>query len=138
MPVWFSLELLCVCVRLPAQEVGEGVLMLRVLVELVGTLARSIGPSFATDGRLLRKALLPLLEVVGIAGAAPGAASSARAALAAVSSASGLTCPVGSPLQVCASRRIQLCQPLLKLCPIHTHSLKTPWFAQRSNQPTAL
>ena len=40
-------------------------MLLRVLLEGVGTCARTIGPRFATTGRLLRTVLLPTLERLG-------------------------------------------------------------------------
>ena len=47
------------------QALGENVMLLRVLLEAVGTSARAIGPRFATAGRLLRTVLLPTLERLG-------------------------------------------------------------------------
>jgi hypothetical protein len=82
-------------------EVGEGVLLLRVLAEGMGVLARCVGRRFASDGRLLRCALLPMLELLGAAGAAPAAATAARDALCGtVSAACGLAPPVAAPLKV--------------------------------------
>ena len=40
-------------------------MLLRVLLEAVGTSARAVGPRFATAGRLLRTVLLPTLERLG-------------------------------------------------------------------------
>lgn len=51
--------------RLLAQELGTNVVAVRVAVEAVGTCARALGPSFASNGRLLRAALLPVLERLG-------------------------------------------------------------------------
>ncbi|KAG2444915.1 hypothetical protein HXX76_001651 [Chlamydomonas incerta] len=50
---------------LGVQELGENVMLLRVAVEAVGGAARAAGPAFAQRGRLLRRVLLPLLELLG-------------------------------------------------------------------------
>lgn len=64
-----------------AQELGQNALLARVLLEAVGAVARAVGPRFAASGRLLRLALLPLLERL-----ADPCASVAAAAAAALSS----------------------------------------------------
>lgn len=40
-------------------------MLLRVLLEAVGTSARAVGPRFSSAGRLLRTVLLPTLERLG-------------------------------------------------------------------------
>lgn len=54
--------------RLSAQQLGVNVMAVRVAVEAVGTCGRLLGLSFARWGRLLRTALLPLLERLGEGG----------------------------------------------------------------------
>ncbi len=68
-------------VRVP-QEVGQNALLARVLLEAVGAAARASGPRFASSGRLLRPALLPLLE--RLADPCASVAAPARAALGSV------------------------------------------------------
>ncbi|GLC59559.1 hypothetical protein PLESTB_001500300 [Pleodorina starrii] len=50
---------------LSAQALGENVMLLRVVLEAVGAAARAVGRRFATQGRLLRAVLVPLLELLG-------------------------------------------------------------------------
>ena len=47
------------------QVLGENVMLMRVLLEAVGAVARSVGSRFATTGGLLRAVLLPALERLG-------------------------------------------------------------------------
>lgn len=51
--------------RLSAQLVGCNALLLKSAIECCGAAARALGPEFAHNGRLLRTALLPLLEKLG-------------------------------------------------------------------------
>ena len=51
--------------RLTAQQLGCNALLLKATIECCGTAARALGPRFAQNGRLLRTALLPLLEKLG-------------------------------------------------------------------------
>lgn len=51
--------------RLTAQQLGCNALLQRAALECCGTAARALGPRFAQNGRLLRTALLPLLEKLG-------------------------------------------------------------------------
>jgi hypothetical protein len=48
-----------------AQHLGCNALLLKAAIECCGTAARALGPRFAENGRLLRAALLPLLERLG-------------------------------------------------------------------------
>ncbi|GIL65910.1 hypothetical protein Vafri_19550 [Volvox africanus] len=50
---------------LAAQTLGENVMLLRAVLEALGTAARAVGPRFASQGRLLRTVLMPLLELLG-------------------------------------------------------------------------
>ena len=52
--------------RLTAQQLGCNALLLKAAIECCGTAARALGPRFAQNGRLLRAALLPLLEKLGM------------------------------------------------------------------------
>ena len=61
------------------QVLGRNALLVRAACEAVGTAARSVGPAFSSDGRLLRPALLPLLE--RLADPCPSVAASAAAAV---------------------------------------------------------
>ena len=47
------------------QVLGENVLLMRVLLEAVGAIARTLGLRFAATGGLLRTVLLPTLERLG-------------------------------------------------------------------------
>ena len=69
------------------QEVGQNALLARTLLEAVGAAARAAGPRFASSGRLLRPALLPLLE--RMADPCASVAAAARAALGSVCSHCG-------------------------------------------------
>ena len=52
--------------RLTAQQLGCNALLLKAAIECCGTAARALGPRFAQNGRLMRAALLPLLEKLGM------------------------------------------------------------------------
>ena len=58
---------------------GENAVLIRALLEAVGTFARVLGPRFASNGLILRKVLLLLLE--RLADPCPSVAASAGAAL---------------------------------------------------------
>ncbi|GFR39643.1 hypothetical protein Agub_g109, partial [Astrephomene gubernaculifera] len=64
---------------LSAQALGENVMLLRVVLEAVGTAARAVGRRFTSPGRLLRRVLVPLLELLG--DPAPPVAAAADTAL---------------------------------------------------------
>ena len=51
--------------RLTVQQLGCNALLQRAAIECCGTAARALGPRFAQNGRLLRAALLPLVEKLG-------------------------------------------------------------------------
>lgn len=51
--------------RLMAQQLGCNALLQKAAVECCGAAARALGPRFSQNGRLLRTALLPLLEKLG-------------------------------------------------------------------------
>lgn len=51
--------------RLTAQQLGCNALLLRAAIECCGAAARALGSRFAQNGRLLRAALLPLLDKLG-------------------------------------------------------------------------
>ena len=58
---------------------GENAVLIRALLEAVGTFARLLGRRFSTNGLILRKVLLLLLE--RLADPCPSVASSAAAAV---------------------------------------------------------
>ncbi|DBA68248.1 TPA: hypothetical protein ACH3X2_013864 [Trebouxia sp. C0005] len=64
---------------LTPQALGENAVLIRALLEAVGTFARVLGPRFASNGLILRKVLLLLLE--RLADPCPSVAASAGAAL---------------------------------------------------------
>ena len=64
------------------QALGENAVLIRAVLEAVGTFARMLGPRFASNGLILRKVLLLLLE--RLADPCPSVAASAGAALGAL------------------------------------------------------
>ncbi|KAK9867939.1 hypothetical protein WJX84_006608 [Apatococcus fuscideae] len=66
-------------VSVSQQALGRNALLVRASCEALGAGARSVGPRFSLDGRLLRLALLPLLE--RLADPCPSVAASAAAAV---------------------------------------------------------
>ncbi len=64
------------------QVLGENAVLIRALLEAVGTFARVLGPRFATSGLILRKVLLVMLE--RLADPCPSVATSAAAAIGAL------------------------------------------------------
>ena len=57
------------------QELGTNLILIRSLLEAVGTFARILGTRFASSGQLLRIVLLPLLERLGDPSPAVGMAA---------------------------------------------------------------
>ena len=51
--------------QLSAQQLGCNALLLKAALECCGTAARALGQRFTLNGRMLRAALLPLLEKLG-------------------------------------------------------------------------
>jgi hypothetical protein len=83
---------------LSAQALGEHALVLRVLLEGVGALARAMGRRFADNGRVLRPLLMPLLERLGDPCAFVASAASGAAAAVCLSRCCGCASPSCMPL----------------------------------------
>ncbi|KAL0049229.1 hypothetical protein WJX82_009193 [Trebouxia sp. C0006] len=79
LPTHVEPDALPVRTALTPQALGENAVLIRALLEAVGTFARLLGPRFASNGLILRKVLLLLLE--RLADPCPSVAASAGAAL---------------------------------------------------------
>ena len=109
--------------RLTAQQLGVNVMAVRVAVETVGTCARALGPVFARNGRLLRAALLPILERLG--GRVCGCTCYAQPHLPCVCSRQSMqaaTCP-GSGVLFSAAP----CPSTRRLPTPRVHKSRRPW-----------